>query len=266
MTKKIRLALVQTARDRFDKTKNLRNTERLLKSIRNVDIICLPENWVGAVALEEREMEDVLLMISQYARGGGYTALAGSLIASRGDHMIASGHVIGPDGSVLGYTEKIFPSLAVNERDFIRPGERLPLFEVDGLRFGLIICVDLFYPEIARSLARRGAHILFNPSNIPSNRITLWRTLVSTRAAENTVYVAFTNNTKSCYPDDREVNGHSMLAAPWGEIIFEADAEEGVYIVELDLSQISAVRRRWPYLKDSESLQCIEGDRVIRHN
>ncbi len=260
----VRLALVQTPRDRFDKAKNLKSAERLLSSIHGVDIVCFPENWLGAVVLEEREMTDVLLMFSQYARAEGYTALTGSLVMRRDDHTIAAGHVVGPDGHILGHTEKIFPSFAVGERGFIRPGGHLPLFEVNGLRLGVIICVDLFYPELARSLALRGAQILFNPSNIPKNRIPLWRALVCARAAENTVYIAFTNNTKSFYPDEREVNGHSMLATPWGDIFFEADEAEDVHIVEVDLSQIVEARKRWPYLTDIASLEDIDGDRVIR--
>ncbi len=190
----LRLALVQTARDRLDKAKNLKDSERLLHSIRNVDIVCFPENWIGTVVMEERETVDVLRMVSRYARDGGYTALTGSFITCRDDHMMAMGHVIGPDGNIVGHTEKIFPSFAVGEREFIRPGDSLPVFEVGELRFGVAICVDLLYPEIARSLALRGAQILFNPSNIPKNRISLWRALVSTRAAENTIFVAFTNN------------------------------------------------------------------------
>lgn len=260
----IRLALVQTARDRFDKEKNLKNAERLLGGIRDVDIVCFPENWVGAVVLEDSETTYVLGMVSRYARAGSYTALSGSLVTRRDGHIIAAGHVISPNGNILGHTEKIFPSFAVGERGFIQPGEHLPIFEVNDLRFGVLICVDLFYPELARSLALRGAQILFNPSNIPKSRISLWRALVSARAAENTVYVVFTNNTKSFYPDNREVNGHSMVATPWGDILFEADEEEGAHVVGVDLSQLVEVRQRWPYIADIKSLECIDGDQVSR--
>lgn len=260
----LRLAIVQTARDRFDKARNLKDSERLLRTICDVDIVCFPESWIGTVVMEERETADVLHMLSQYARDGGYTALTGSFITRRDDHMIAMGHVIGPDGNIVGHTEKIFPSFAVGEREFIRPGDSLPVFKVGGLRFGVAICVDLLYPEIARSLALRGAQILFNPANIPKNRISLWRALVSARAAENTIFVVFINNTKSLYPDGREVNGHSMVASPSGDVLLEADEAEGVYCAELDLSQISEIRKRWPYLADIESLERIDGERIVR--
>lgn len=260
----MKTALVQPARDRLDREKNLRTVTRLLGGIRDVDIVCLPENWAGVVMLSEAELSDILALLGRYAQRGHYTLLTGSFIVEHKDYKIALGHVIGPDGAMLGYTEKIFPSNAVGERRFLRPGERLPIFETEQLRFGVAICVDLFYPELIRSLAQRDIQILFNPSNIPENRIGLWRSLLCARAAENTIFVAFANNTKSFYPDDRPVSGHSMVVSPRGDVLFEADDTEGVFVVEIDLAQIAEARKRWPYLADSFTIEKIEGGRVVR--
>ncbi|MCS6936226.1 MAG: carbon-nitrogen hydrolase family protein [Candidatus Bipolaricaulota bacterium] len=260
----MKIALVQPARDRLDRAKNLQTVTRLLEQIRNVDIVCLPENWAGVVVFNEGELADVLALLGRYAQQGRYTLLTGSLIVERRDHRIALGHVISPDGAVVGYAEKIFPSNAVGERAFLRFGERLPVFSSEKARFGVAICVDLFYPELVRSLAQREIHILFNPSNIPENRIGLWRSLLCARAAENTIFVAFANNTKSFYPDDRPVSGHSMVVSPRGEVLFEAEDAEGVYTVKIDLAQIAEARQRWPYLADSLTLEKIEDERVVR--
>lgn len=260
----MKIALVQPARDRLDRVKNLQTVTTLLEKIRDAEIVCLPENWAGVVALTEAELTNMLALLGHYVQKGHYTLLTGSLIVEHEEHRVARGHVIGPDGAVLGYTEKIFPSNAVGERAFLKPGERLPVFVTESARFGIAICVDLFYPELVRSLAQRDIHILFNPSNIPENRIGLWRSLLCARAAENTIFVAFANNTKSSYPDDRPVSGHSMVFSPKGDLLFEADDSEGVYTVEIELAQIAEARKRWPYLADSASLEKIESDRVVR--
>lgn len=264
INRKIRVALVQFPRDRQDKAKNLAMAEEMLRGVSGVDVVTFPEAWAGAVVLDEKEVEELIELFAGHARRIGCAAITGGLFVRRGDRVFSVAHVLGPDGALVGATEKIFPSLPVGERGFCQPGEILPMYEVKGIRFGVLVCVDLFYPEIARSLALRGARILFNPANIPQNRIPLWRTLVGARAAENTVYVAFTCNTNTTYPDARAVAGHSMLAAPWGDILFEADEAPGVSVVEADLSQPDIVRERWPYLADIESFECVDADGVIR--
>jgi predicted amidohydrolase len=119
---------------------------------------------------------------------------------------------------------------------------------------GVLICVDAFYPELARSLALNNAHIIFNPSNIPQNRSELWKHISVTRAAENTVFYVFVNNTNTLYPDGRMVKGHSIVASPDGEVILEAGEEEKVSQIELDLNQIDSIRKRWRYLNDIRQL------------
>jgi len=118
-----------------------------------------------------------------------------------------------------------------------------------------LICVDALYPELARCMALRGAYVIFNPSNIPKNRSELWKHVSVTRAAENTVFYVFVNNTNTEYPDGRPVRGHSVVAAPDGEVMLEAGEEEDVFRVELDLDQVEKIRRRWRYLDDIRQLQ-----------
>jgi predicted amidohydrolase len=260
----IRIALVQFPRERHNKDKNIETAEKMLSGIRDVDFVVFPEAWAGALVLSEEETGGVLDMFGRHAREGGYIALTGALFVKRGDRNFSVAHVIGPDGKLAGITEKIFPSFPVGERGFCTPGEALPVYEINGIRFGVLVCVDLFYPELARDLALRGARIIFNPSNIPQTRIPLWRTLVSARAAENTVYVASTVNTNTSYPDNRVVAGGCMLAAPWGDILFEADEPPAVHVVEADLSQPDTVRERWPYLADIESFNGIDNGRALR--
>jgi predicted amidohydrolase len=49
------------------------------------------------------------------------------------------------------------------EKFYFSPGTSLPVFEVEGIRFGIQICNDRLYPEPSRKLALKGAEIIFMP-------------------------------------------------------------------------------------------------------
>jgi N-carbamoylputrescine amidase len=56
-----------------------------------------------------------------------------------------------------------FAAARVPTRNSISPGTSLPVFEVEGVRFGIQICNDRLYPEPSRKLALKGAEIIFMP-------------------------------------------------------------------------------------------------------
>lgn len=254
------MALVQFGRDRLDKLKNINRMLSILSGIRDVDVVCLPEAWTGGVELflEERECEFLLSSLCQIAAENGYNLLTGGLFNRRGQEIFDTCHVISSNGRVIGFYDKRFPSMAFNERKFVSPGRISPVFKIDNVNIGILICVDALYPELARRLALNGARIIFNPSNIPMNRSELWKHVSVTRAAENTVFYVFVNNTKTHYPDGRPVEGHSIVVAPDGEVILEASEEENVFHVELDLNLIKKIRKRWRYLYDIRKLQGVQ--------
>jgi predicted amidohydrolase len=212
----------------------------------------LPEAWIGKrdLLLEEGERESLLSSLCELAAGNNYNLLTGGLFNRRGEKIFDTCHVISREGEIIGFYDKRFPSSAFNERDFCSPGDASPIFTVDGVKIGVVICVDALYPELARKLALEGACVIFNPSNIPENRNEMWKHVSVTRAVENTVFFVFVNNTNTLYPDGRMVKGRSIIVAPDGEIVLEAGEEEGVFQSELDLDRISEVRERWRYLDD----------------
>ncbi len=251
---KLRIALVQFGRG-LNKPKNVDRMLSMLSEIKNLDIVCLPEAWTGrGLFLEEKEHESLLSSLCQLVAENGYNLLTGGLFNRRGEKIFDTCHIISRNGKVIGFYDKRFPSTAFNEREFTSPGNVSPVFKVDNVNIGVLICVDALYPELARSLALNNASIIFNPSNIPQNRNELWKHVSVTRAAENTVFYVFVNNTNTSYPDGRMVKGHSVVVAPDGEVILEAGEEEKVFQIELDLNQIDRIRKRWRYLNDIRQL------------
>jgi predicted amidohydrolase len=261
---KLRIALIQFRRNRFDPPDNQRRMDELLPGIGGADVVMMPEAWRGPQAVPMKDVEAMLSRWGEVAAKQQFTLLTGGLFIDTGPAgIIDICHVIGPDGKLLGGTEKIFPSEPVGERKYLAGGSKLPVFEVAGLKFGILICIDLIYPELARSLVLRGADIIFNPANIPLNRMSMWHRLIQTRAAENTVFTVFSTNTGTTYPDYRDVLGHSAAAAPYGELCFEAGQSDGVYHFTLDLNAIPRIRKKWPYLDDVRSIAECTGENVV---
>lgn len=65
-------------------------------------------------------------------------------------------------GSVIGLYRKLYPAI---NRSIYAAGDRMPVFQIDGLTFGIMICNDSNYPEPARMMAEQGATALFIPTN-----------------------------------------------------------------------------------------------------
>ena len=65
-------------------------------------------------------------------------------------------------GAVIGVYRKQYPAI---NRSIYDAGDRMPVFQIDGLTFGIMICNDSNYPEPARMMAEKGATALFIPTN-----------------------------------------------------------------------------------------------------
>lgn len=261
----LRLAVLQFTRERLDPESNLRRMPEMLRRVEGVDLAIMPEAWVVATHIDADRERRILDQFGEIAAAGRFTVITGGLFVQRGDRVRSVCHVIGPDGSLAGAAEKIFPSFPVGERKYCDPGDRLPLFDVAGAKVGILVCVDLFYPELARSLAARGAEVLLNPANIPAQRVGLWRAMAATRAAENTVYTVFACNTNTDYADERPVSGGSAVFAPWGDVMADAGADDTILRAEIDLSQVEETRKRWRYLEDISGA-VIDADGSVARN
>lgn len=246
----LRLALVQFARGE-EREENLRRMVDLLSTVSGVDLVCLPENWLGREVLEEKEWEKVLEILAEISKNGKFSLLTGGAYLKEGRKILSKCYALDSEGRTVGRSDKLFPSLSTGERSFLGKGEVFGPLRLAGTKLGVVICVDVLYPEPCRVLCSRGAQLLLNPSNIPENRVETWRHVGVTRAVENGVFFAFVNNTGSHYPDGRRVVGHSFVVSPKGELLAEAGEEETVLKVGLNFSLLEEARSRWPFLRDT---------------
>lgn len=118
----------------------------------------------------------------------------------------------------------------------------------DAGRLGLTVCYDLRFPELYRRLAADGAEVLSVPSAFTEKTGEAhWQVLLRARAIENQCYVIAPNQSGT-HPGGRRTWGHSMVIDPWGEVLAEQAAGEGVVTADLDLTRLAEIRRNMPCL------------------
>ena len=103
----------------------------------------------------------------------------------------------------------------MSEDKFFQKGDHLSLFSLDGVKCGVIICYDIRFPELTRTMALEGMDVLFVVSEWPKARIPHLETLTRARAIENQMFLVLSNSTGKS--GDTEYGGASLL--PWrGEV------------------------------------------------
>lgn len=152
----------------------------------------------------------------------------------------------GPGGELLASYRKIhlFDAQGYGESRFISPGPSTTpvVFAVDGVRFGLMTCYDLRFPELARELADAGAEVLLVCSSwVPGEHKTgQWLALNAARAIENGVYVA-----APCQAPPISV-GHSLLVGPMGVLEADLGLTPGVRTVVISRAALASARQQFP--------------------
>jgi omega-amidase len=140
------------------------------------------------------------------------------------------------DGTLLTYRKV---NLATAERAILQPGNDLPIFELplasNSVTVGVQLCRELRYPEQWRSLAERGAQLIFHLNHGLADNATVfntWRAMLVARAAENQRFVVSANASSF------RQHCPSMVIAPDGTVIAElAAGETRAQRVDLDLDQ-----------------------------
>jgi predicted amidohydrolase len=137
------------------------------------------------------------------------------------------------------------------------PGSKAVLADTPWGGLGITICYDLRFPHLYRTLAKAGARIIAIPAafTVPTGEAH-WHTLLRARAIETECFVlAAAQGGK--HENGRATYGHSLVVAPWGEIIAEAGTEPGVLMAELDLGSVDEARRRVPSLEHDRPFEIL---------
>ena len=222
-----------------------------------VQILCMPETFLHGYFPNEAEARansvdlesDFFAHLLERVSGFKPTLLLG-LNERRGDDLYNTQVVI-ENGKLLGRYSKNY--LVFN---YFRRGHEFPVFERDGVTYGIIICADSSYVEPARILAMRGAQVIFSPHfnfiGYPQvhRHTRKVRACHVARAVENDAFVIKANvivadSQGSPHFGRQGVGvGDSFVVDPNGEFIAEAGLHtERLLIVDLDEEQMAGEKR-----------------------
>ncbi len=160
----------------------------------------------------------------------------GMPVLSDGSHRLYNSAVLVTPGGRFHEYHKAH--LFVDEKDLFDPGDSpFPVFDLGGVKVGMLVCFDHFFPEAARSLALRGAQIICHPSDLVMEYA---HTNSITRAVENRLFWIMANRVGSEALGEKTLvfNGGSQIIAPDGRLLARAGSEsEELLIVDIDPAQ-----------------------------
>ncbi len=151
------------------------------------------------------------------------------------------------DGRLVGSYRKIhlYDAFGHRESERMAPGDGQTLvFELAGMRLGVMTCYEVRFPEMARRLADQGAEVLLLPAAWARGPLKElhWETLARARAIENTAYVAAAAQVSAAH------TGLSAIYDPMGVAIVSAGEGEGFVIGEVTRDRVEEVRLLNPSL------------------
>jgi omega-amidase len=163
-----------------------------------------------------------------------------------GDNIFNSQIFIEAGGEVIGTYRKthLVTAAPLDERATFSPGDKLATCTARDLNFGLTICYDLRFPEVARKLAvEKKIDVLINSSAWPFPRVEHLRVLALSRAIENQCYLVLANRVGT--DDGVTFCGTSAIIDPYGVVLAAASADRGE-LIQADISEevLKSVRDR----------------------
>jgi len=257
----VRIAVVQTRTETDDPPKNVQRAVAYLEqaAAQGAEIVCLPETYPGpwTPTLDY----DAVPELAVAARNLELHVIAGVLEEVPGEpgrHFNCL-VLLGPEGTELGRYRRTTPKgpwIYEGGRfwDFgYREATDLPVFQTRHCTIGMLICSEVYVPELARSLALKGAEIVFMPAGLwKRGQWETWRTLTHARAIEN---LAFTATCQNILGDETGNPGLAMICSPEG--ILAESSVEGILVADCDLDRL-----RW--LRELEDGPGFPGEKVCK--
>lgn len=239
-------------------------------------LVVLPENFAlmpvtesdRLAAVEADGEGPIQTFLSEQAREHNIWLVGGTipLRAGRPDRARAACLLINSRGERVARYDKIhlFDVQLENgesheESGTIEAGSRVVVADTPFGNLGLAVCYDLRFPELFRCMVEEGTEIFTLPvAFTESTGRAHWEILVRARAVENLAYV-ITSTQGGEHANGRSTYGNAMIVSPWGEVLGRLSTEPGFVAADLDIDELSKVRRRFPSLSHRRFAEKLSG-------
>lgn len=247
MIKMMKVGYVQTSPIFGKKKQNFEQVENLLANIK-ADLIVLPELFATGYTFTSKEeasslAEDHDGKTAQFLIGIAKMTgaiIVGGYIEKEREKFYNSAMIVSSKG-VIGSYRKIH--LYYKEKLWFSPGDKLlKIYEIGGIKIGIMICFDWIFPETARTLAFLGADIIAHPANLV---LPYCQNAMVTRCLENRIFAITSNRIgeEKRGPDRFKFTGKSQITSYNGEILSSAPNDK-IYadFVNIDIKKARSKR------------------------
>ena len=261
--KKVKVAAVQFDVVSGEKERNLSKVIELLEKAakEGVEIAAIPKDFLSGHPITKEAVAKFSEPIpgpatdrlAEVARNNSMYIVGGSIIEKENEKYYNTCAILDPKGELVGKYRKcnlwMIPPLDEVGAG-LTPGTDYPVFETDVGKIGVLLDVDIDFPEPARILALKGAEIIFWLTAVDYKWIDICRSLEEAYAFVNMVYMVVANRCGVRY------FGESRIISPMGETIASAGTSygtlfpENIVIATLDLEELRKLREQpWNLLK-----------------
>ncbi len=250
------------------------NLEKMKRTIRDAalqgsDIICFPE--LGTTGYRQDLLGEALYSFAEDPQEGPTFSELSPLAKELGIYIVAPIVIKDPEGRVHGQGLAAGKPVAYNamilidrsgeymgvyaknhafdtEERYFALGNKMPVFDCDFGKIGVMICFDMGVVETARVLTLKGAELILVPSAWRVEDELMWDLNSACRALENRLYIAAVNRVGR---EGKELLmfGKSKVCDFDGRVVNEAHRfEEELLITTVDLAKVAPAQKEVPYL------------------
>lgn len=238
--------MVKVAAVQMSISKSMRvNCEKIKQHIRNaaqkkVDIVCFPEVSLNGEDEPDRNPKSYLEEIQACCRDEKIHCIVGSYVPFR-KKVKNSVFLIDYQGEILYRYNKVH--LWADEKKTVTPGKKNKVVETKFGTIGIIDCWDFAFTEFSEKLAKDGAKIIFCPTYLVSYKKDgdVLKKIPLVKAFENLTYYI------SCDAYSKETLSESFICHPQ-KTLKHIKGKEGMIVSEIDLNEITKLRREYDHL------------------